>query len=376
VGEAEGAAQKVTAFSNSLAVKEARSMESRKLKVAIIGATGYTGGELVRLLLQHPNAEIAALLRLSSEEALPLHKAHPHLRGLTKLECVPYDDSLLDGVDAAFLAVPNGVGMELAPKLLEKGVKVIDLSADFRFRNHETYERWYRKSHSAKDLLAEAVYGLPEIRREQIRNARLVANPGCYPVSALLALAPLLRRKLVHLDSIVIDSKSGVSGAGRSRLEVGYLFTELDEDFRAYGVANHRHTPEMEQEFSELAGESVRLTFTPHLVPMVRGIFTTAYARLTEPLSTEDVHKVYELDYAREPFVRLLEIGELPRVKAVVGSNFCDVSVVVDERTQRVIALSAIDNLVKGASGNAVQCFNLMFNLDERTGLWCGGIAP
>lgn len=351
-------------------------MEQRKVKVAIVGATGYTGGELVRILVQHPNAELVALLRLSSEEALPLHKAHPHLRGLTNFDCVPYDEALLDGVDAVFLAVPNGVAMELAPKLLEKGIKVVDLSADFRFRNAETYEKWYRKTHAAKELLSEAVYGIPEVRREQIRNARLVANPGCYPVSALLALTPLLRRHLVQTDSIVIDSKSGVSGAGRSRLEVGYLFTELDNDFRAYGVASHRHTPEMEQEFSAIVGEPVQITFTPHLVPMVRGIFTTAYAKLTEPMSTSDVHALYAEDYANEPFVRVLDIGELPRVKAVVGSNFCDVAVVVDERTQRVIALSVIDNLVKGASGNAVQCFNLMFGLDERAGLWHGGLAP
>jgi len=351
-------------------------MGERKLKVAIVGATGYTGGELARILLQHPYVQITTLLRLSSEEALPLHKAHPHLRGLTELECVPYDESLLEGVDAVFLAVPNGIAMELAPKLLTKGIKVIDLSADFRFRDAETYEHWYRKTHTAKDLLSEAVYGVPEIHREQIRNARLVANPGCYPISALIALAPLLRRRLVQLDSIVVDSKSGVSGAGRSRLEVGYLFTELDDDFRAYGVAGHRHTPEMEQEFTALAGETVRITFTPHLVPMVRGIFTTAYAKLVEPMSTSDVHAIYAEDYADEPFVRVLDAGELPRVKAVVGSNFCDVSVVVDERTQRVIALSVIDNLVKGASGNAVQCFNLMFGLDERAGLWQAGLAP
>ncbi len=351
-------------------------MEQKKIKVAIVGATGYTGGELVRLLLSNPYAELVTLLRLSSEESLPLHIAHPHLRGLTKLECVPYDELLLDGVDATFLAVPNGVAMELAPKLLEKGIKVIDLSADFRFRDAETYERWYRKTHTAKELLSEAVYGIPELYRKQIRNARLVANPGCYPVSASIALAPILRRRLVQLDSIVIDSKSGVSGAGRSRLEVSYLFTELDEDFRAYGVAGHRHTPEMEQEFAALVGEPLHITFTPHLVPMVRGIFTTAYAKLVEPLSTSDVHAFYAEDYADEPFVRVMDVGELPRVKAVVGSNFCDVAVIVDERTQRVIALSVIDNLVKGASGNAVQCFNLMFGLDERTGLWQAGLAP
>ncbi len=348
----------------------------RKLKVAVIGATGYTGGELVRLLLLHPHAEVVALLRLSSEEALPLSKAHPHLRGLTDLGCLPYDGALLDGVDAAFLAVPNGVAMELAPELLGRGVKVIDLSADFRFRKAQTYELWYRKRHAAPALLGGAVYGLPEIRRSQIRKASLIANPGCYPVSALLALAPLVRRQLVGLESIVIDSKSGVSGAGRSRLEVGYLFTELDNDFRAYGVAGHRHTPEMEQEFSALANESVRVTFTPHLVPMVRGIFTTAYGTLTQPMSTADIHAFYERDYSDEPFVRVLEVGELPRVKSVVGSNFCDIAVIADPRTQRVIALSVLDNLVKGGAGNAIQCFNLMFGLEERTGLWHGGLAP
>lgn len=330
----------------------------------------------MRLLLIHPNAEVTALLRLSSEEALPLHKAHPHLRGLANIECVPYDEALLEGIDAAFLAVPNGVAMDLAPNLLERGIKVIDLSADFRFRDPQVYERWYRKRHATAELSRCAVYGLPELHRSQIREATIVANPGCYPISTLLALTPLVRRKLVQLDSIVIDSKSGVSGAGRSRLEVSYLFTELDEDFRAYEVARHRHTPEMEQELSALSNDTVRITFTPHLVPMVRGIFTTVYAMLTEPMSTADVHEIYVQDYAEEPFVRLLEVGELPRVKAVIGSNFCDISVIVDERTQRVIALSVLDNLVKGAAGNAVQCFNLMFSLDEKAGLWQGGIAP
>jgi N-acetyl-gamma-glutamyl-phosphate reductase len=350
--------------------------QSRRCRVAIVGATGYTGGELVRLLLQHPHAEPVALLRLSSEEPLPLHKAHPHLRKLTQLECVPYDEKLLDGIDAAFLAVPNGVAMELAPHLLKRGIKVVDLSADFRFREASTYERWYRKTHAAADWLPRAVYGLPELHRPQIREAQLVANPGCYPVSALLALAPLARRKLIRLDSLIIDSKSGVSGAGRSRLEVGYLFTELDNDFRAYGVAGHRHIPEMEQELSALAGEPVRVTFTPHLVPMVRGIFTTAYATLTEPMSLSDLRALYDHDYADEPFVRLLEAGELPRVKSVVGSNFCDLALFVDERTQRVIVLSVLDNLVKGAAGNAIQCLNLMFGWDERAGLWQGGFAP
>jgi N-acetyl-gamma-glutamyl-phosphate reductase len=266
--------------------------------------------------------------------------------------------------------------MELAPHLLKRGIKVVDLSADFRFREASTYERWYRKTHAAADWLPRAVYGLPELRRPQIREAQLVANPGCYPISALLALAPLARRKLIRLDSLIIDSKSGVSGAGRSRLEVGYLFTELDNDFRAYGVAGHRHIPEMEQELSALAGEPVRVTFTPHLVPMVRGIFTTVYATLTEPMSLSDLRALYDHDYADEPFVRLLEVGELPRVKSVVGSNFCDLALFVDERTQRVIVLSVLDNLVKGAAGNAIQCLNLMFGWDERAGLWQGGFAP
>lgn len=349
---------------------------SRRCRVAIVGATGYTGGELARLLLQHPYAEPVALLRLSSEEPLPLYKAHPHLRGLTDLECVPYEEKLLVGIDAVFLAVPNGMAMELAPRLLEQGIKVIDLSADFRFRKATTYERWYRKTHTAANWLSQAVYGLPELRRPQIREAQLIANPGCYPISALLALAPLVRRKLIRFDSIIIDSKSGVSGAGRSRLEASYLFTELNGDFRAYGVAGHRHIPEMEQELSALAGEPVRITFTPHLIPIGRGIFTTAYANLTEPMSLNDLYDLYARDYADEPFVRLLEAGALPRVKSVVGSNFCDLALFVDERTQRVIVLSTLDNLVKGAAGNAVQCFNLMFGWDERAGLWQGGLAP
>lgn len=347
-----------------------------KVKVTIVGATGYTGGELLRLLLSHPGVEVIALFRLSSEEALPVSRFHPHLRGLTDLECRPYEEGEAAKGDAVFLAVPNGIAMELVPPLLRKGVRIIDLSADFRLRDPEIYREWYRKSHSAPSLLPEAVYGLPELWRSQIRGARVLANPGCYPVSVLLSAAPLVRRGLVDLESLIVDSKSGVSGAGRSRLEVGYLFSELNDDFRAYSVAGHRHIPEMEQQLTLLAGHPVALTFTPHLVPMTRGLFTTLYARLKEPLSLTALFDLYGNDYAKEPFIRLLPPGEVPRTKAVIGSNFCDLGLFVDERSRRVIVLSALDNLIKGAAGNAVQSFNLMFGMDERMGLWGPGLMP
>lgn len=348
-----------------------------KIRVAIVGATGYSGGELVRLLLGHESVEITSLLRLTSDQPLPLYRAHPSLRGLTDLECVPYDESLVTtNADVCFLAAPNGKASELTPNILAAGLKVVDISADFRFRNADVYSEWYGVEHPSPELLSEAVYGLPELKRDQIKSARLVANSGCYPMAALLALIPLIAEKLINVKTIVVDAKSGVSGAGRSRLEQDYLFTEISGDFRAYSVASHRHTPEIEQELSSLYGASITLTFTPHLLPISRGIFCTTYAELIESVSTADLQALYAGSYAEEPFVRVLDQGELPKVKAVVGSNFCDVSVVVDERTGRVIVLSAIDNLGKGAAGNAIHNMNLMFGLDETLGLCLSGSMP
>lgn len=347
------------------------------IKVGIVGATGYTGGELVRFLLHHPEVEIVHLMRLTSEEELPLEQVHPHLRQLAGLKCVPMDEEkLASDVNVVFLAVPHGVAMDIVPSLLNMGLRVIDLSADFRFKDAGTFESWYRMRHTAPHLLQEAVYGLPELYRDQIRNARLVANPGCYPISAILALLPLLKFKIAHSEHIIVDSKSGVSGAGRSRTTIDYHYPEVFGDFKPYGIATHRHTPEIEQELSFIAGGNIKVTFTPHLLPLSRGILTTAYVQLNEDISASELREVYIRAYEGEPFVRLLPNGVVPRLKGVVGSNFCDVNIFLDERSGCAIAVSAIDNLAKGAASNAIQNMNLMFGLDERCGLMLPALSP
>ncbi len=344
-------------------------------RIAVVGPTGYTGGELLRILTGHPMVEVRALLRTGSEETVSLPQAHPHLRGVLHLDCVPYDESFLDGVDAAFLAVPSGAAMELVPTLLDRGIKVIDLSADFRFRDPAVYSRVYRREHKATALLERATYGLPELYRWRIRESYLVANPGCYPISVLIALLPLAKRGLIRPE-IVVDSKSGISGAGRNRLEVGYLFTELFGDFRPYSVGQHRHAPEMIQELRQLLGEEPALSFTPHLIPISRGILSTIYCSLKEPVPLQQVRRLYEEDYQGEPFVRIVPDGELPRVKAVAGSNFCDLAFAIDRYSGHLIILSSLDNLTKGAAGNAVQCLNLMMGWEETTGLMEPGLMP
>ncbi|MCS7253040.1 MAG: N-acetyl-gamma-glutamyl-phosphate reductase [Armatimonadota bacterium] len=347
------------------------------VKVGIVGATGYTGGELVRFLMHHPEVELVHLMRLTSEEELPLEQVHPNLRQFGELKCMPMDEiKLAKDVDVAFLAVPHGVAMSIAAKLLDMDLRVIDLSADFRLKDVATFESWYRTRHNAPHLLEEAVYGLPEVYRDRIRDAKLVANPGCYPVSAILALLPLLRLKILHSEHIVIDSKSGVSGAGRSKTTIDYHYPEVFGDFKPYGIATHRHTPEIEQELSYIAGRNIRVTFTPHLLPVSRGILTTAYVLLEEDISASELHEAYKQAYKNEPFVRVLPIGVEPRLKGVIGSNFCDVNIFIDERTKCAIAVSAIDNLAKGAASNAIQNMNLMFGLDEKCGLMIPPISP
>ncbi|MCC6748198.1 MAG: N-acetyl-gamma-glutamyl-phosphate reductase [Deltaproteobacteria bacterium] len=348
-----------------------------KTRAAIVGATGYTGGELARLLLGHPGFELAGLYRLGSETAVSLAEAQPHLFGLTDLTCVAYDEAALRrSAQVVFFATPNGQAMKLAPALLEAGVKVIDLAADYRLHDVAAYRQWYKLEHASESWLARAIYGLPEVYREAVRKAELVANPGCYPTSAILALAPLLEARLVELSSLIVDSASGVSGAGRAHVTTSYLFSEVAGDYKAYGVAQHRHTPEIEQELSHLAGEAVQISFTPHLLPVSRGILTTAYATLVRPVSADELQGLYATRFAAEPFVRVRPSGTSPQLKQVVGSNFCDVSVTPDPRTGRVIALAAIDNLIKGAAGQAVQNANLMTGQDERAGLVTGALAP
>lgn len=337
------------------------------IKVAIVGASGYTGVELLRLLLNHPQVEITCVTSRQNAGS-PICSVFPSLMGRTNLIFDPVDVDLVSSrAEVVFTALPHKAAMEVVPDLLDAGCKVIDLSADYRLKQAAVYEQWYQP-HTSGQLLAEAAYGLPELNREQIKNARLVANPGCYPTSVALALAPLIQEGLIELTSLIIDSKSGTSGAGRSA-KLGSLYCEVNEGFKAYGVASHRHTPEIEQTLSLLAGQPVEVCFTPHLLPISRGILSTCYARLRQNRSTGELVELYEEHYAAEPFVRIHSAGDLPNVAYVRGSNYCNIGLVSDPRTGRVIVVSVIDNLLKGAASQAVQNMNLMLGLDEGCGL-------
>jgi len=345
------------------------------IKVGIIGATGYTGAELVRLLSRHTGAAIVALTS-RSYPGEPFWRVYPHLKEHVDLACEDLDlPALVNRCDVVFTALPHGHAMEVAREVVRQGKRLIDLGADFRLQDPAVYERWYGVTHTAADLLPGAVYGLSELYRDRIREARIVANPGCYPTATLLALAPLLRRGLVDPAGIIVDAKSGVSGAGR-KLDLRAHFSEVNENVRAYAVASHRHTPEIEQALSALAQVPVTISFTPHLIPMTRGILVTIYAPLRQEMTTGGLLEVYTAFYAGEPFVRILPEGILPQTKAVFGSNYCDIGVVADTRTGRVVVLAAVDNLVKGASGQAVQNMNIMFGVDETAGLSGPGIYP
>lgn len=337
------------------------------IRVAIVGASGYTGVELYRLLVNHPDVDITCVTsRQNAGE--PFADVFPSLKGRTDLVCDPVEvDLVAEKSDFVFTALPHQTSMEFVPGLLAAGKKVVDLSADYRLHDAAVYEAWYQ-AHTSPELLGEAVYGLPELYRQQVREARLVANPGCYPTSVALALAPLLKNGLIDPGSLIIDSKSGTSGAGRSA-KVDSLYCEVNEGFKAYGVAKHRHTPEIEQTLSELAGEPVVVNFTPHLLPVNRGILSTCYANLKQKADTAELIDIFAAHYRQEPFVRVHPAGSLPNVAFVRGSNYCDLGLVSDPRTGRVIVVSAIDNLVKGAAGQAVQNMNLMLGLDEAAGL-------
>lgn len=338
------------------------------LKVAIVGASGYTGVELIRLLHCHP--EVAVTCVTSEQSAgKKISEVFPSLRNrcdlvLENLEPV----RVAEKANFIFTALPHKAAMEVVPTFLKLGKRVVDLSADYRLRDPQKYEKWY-EPHMNPELLKGAVYGLPEIRRAKIAGADLVANPGCYPTSIILGLAPLLKKKLIDLDSIIADSKSGVSGAGRSA-KVDNLFCEVNDGFKAYGVGGvHRHIPEIEQELSLLAGRELVISFTPHLVPMDRGILSTSYAQPASAVTTAELLDLYNEFYRGEPFVRVLPVGNFPSTAHVRGSNFCDIGIAVDGRSGRVIVVSAIDNLVKGASGQAVQNMNIMQGLPESLGL-------
>jgi len=345
--------------------------------IGIVGATGYTGSELIRLLSGHPQAQITALVS-RSEAGKPIQSLLPHLRGLSLPTLSAFDpDALASECALVFLAGETGFAMEHVPALLERGLKVIDLSADFRLKDPAQFADWYGKPHTAAEWLAEAVYGLPELTpTDAYKNARLIANPGCYPTAAGLALAPLMRLGIAEPNGIIVDAKSGVSGAGRSRISVEYLFTELDENFKAYGVEKHRHTPEIEQTLRAFSGNPVRVRFTPHLVPMTRGILCTAYARLRKPLTTEALHAHYTAFYRDQPFVVVRPLGEYPATREVYGSNRCDIGLAVDTRTQTAVVISVIDNLVKGAAGQAIQNMNLLLGLPQAMGLPVAGVSP
>lgn len=337
------------------------------LRVAVVGASGYTGVELLRILVNHPEVELCCITS-RQHEGFPIAQVFPSLAGFCDLICEPLDvDSISARVDLVFTALPHKSAMEVVPGFLNAGCKVVDLSADYRLKSQDVYERWYQ-AHSSPELFGEAVYGMPELYRAQLRNARLVANPGCYPTSVILALSPLLKAGFIDPDSLIVDSKSGTSGAGRGT-KLGSLFCEVNEGFRAYAVASHRHTPEIEQELSSLRGGRVELTFTPHLLPVNRGILSTCYATLQGNHSREAVAELFNETYKNEWFVRVMPDGELPNVANVRGTNFCDIGLVVDKRTARVVVISAIDNLVKGAAGQAVQNMNLVCGFDESCGL-------
>ncbi len=337
------------------------------IKAGVIGAAGYGGGELVRLLSQHPETQLVALTGHSNAGKHML-EVFPHLRRYADLMVETLDvEKLAQDADVVFLALPHGHAVDTATALIAQGVKVIDLGADFRFHDIGVYEQWYVK-HNNPALAQTAVYGMPEIWREQVKTAKLIGNPGCYPTSITLGLYPLLKEGLIDVKSIIIDSKSGVSGAGRTPSST-VVYSECSDSINAYKVLSHRHTPEIERNLSDIAGQEATVIFTPHLTPMTRGILSTMYANLTEKGKQADLRQLYEETYQDEFFVRVLPEGVWPHTKWVAGSNFCDINLQVDERTGRVVVCSAIDNLVKGAAGQAVQNMNLMFGLRETIGL-------
>jgi N-acetyl-gamma-glutamyl-phosphate reductase len=334
------------------------------IKAAIYGASGYTGLELLRILATHPGARVVEATS-RQYKGTPVHEVFPALRGFYDGLAFTDPEDLSVESDVAFSAMPHGASQDVVPELLKKS-RVIDLSADFRLHDKATYNAWYGE-HKAAGLLKEAVYGLPELYRKEIKGARLVANPGCYPTSAVLALAPLARKGLLKAGSVIIDSKSGVSGAGRGA-SLASSFVEVSSGFKAYKVGSHRHTPEIEQELALAAGGSLNVRFTPHLIPVSRGILTTAYAELNRSLAPSEMRELYNAAYLNETFVRILPEGSFPDISQVRGSNFCDLGLFVEG--SRVTIVSAIDNLVKGASGQAVQNMNIMFGFDELAALF------
>ena len=341
---------------------------NKKIKAGIIGSTGYAGGELARLLLQRDDVEIVWYGSKSYADQ-KYGSIYQNMYQMTDAVCGNEDmEALADMADVVFTATPQGLCASLVSESVLSRTKIIDLSADFRIKDVEVYQAWYKIQHPSADFIKEAAYGLPELNRESIKQARLVANPGCYPTCSILTMYPLVKEGLIDPDTLIIDAKSGTSGAGRGA-KLPNLFCEVNENIKAYGVATHRHTPEIEEQLGYAAGEKVVLNFTPHLVPMNRGILATEYAKLTKEVNWEDVKAVYDKYYADEKFVRVLDKDVCPETKWVEGSNYVDIGFKIDPRTGRIIMMGAIDNLVKGAAGQAVQNMNLMFGLEESEGL-------
>lgn len=341
------------------------------MKAGIIGSTGYAGQELVRLLIQHPDVELV-FATSNSYKNQKFSCAYGNYVSIYEEKCIENVDnlnSLVKNIDVLFLATPHGLSASLINEALLEKVIVIDLSADFRLKDHNTYEQWYDKEHANPNLLKKSIYGLCEINRKKVKKAKLIANPGCYPTASSLALYPLLKEKLIDTNSIIIDAKSGVSGAGRSP-KLATHYNEVNESIKAYGIGVHRHTPEIEEQLSLIANEQIIINFTPHLIPMDRGILITAYAYLKEKLNYNTVKELYQKHYNNESFIRILDEGIYPETRWVKGSNFCDINFKIDTRTNRIIIISAIDNLIKGAAGQAVQNMNIRFNVEENKGLW------
>jgi N-acetyl-gamma-glutamyl-phosphate reductase len=342
------------------------------IKVGIVGGTGYTGVELLRLLAAHPEVEIQAITS-RSEKGLPVADMYPNLRGHLDLAFSEPDMSVLKNCDVVFFATPNGIAMTMARELIDAGIKVIDLAADFRVKDIDEWSKWYGMDHACPELVEQAVYGLPEVNRAQIKKAQLIANPGCYPTAVQLGLLPLIEKGLVETDNLIADAKSGVSGAGRTAA-VGTLQAESSENFKAYGVAGHRHLPEIKQGLALANKAEVGLTFVPHLVPMIRGIHATCYAKLKD--STVDLQSLYENYYKNEVFVDVTPAGSFPETRTVKGANQCRMAIHVPQEGDTVVILSVIDNLVKGAAGQAVQNMNIMFDLNEDAGLTAIALVP
>ena len=344
------------------------------IKVGIVGGTGYTGVELLRILVQHPRVEIKAITSRGDAGSL-VSDMFPSLRHRLSLR---FEDPAvvdLEGCDVVFFATPNGVAMQQAPRLLDAGVRVIDLAADYRIQDVAEWERWYGMRHLSPEWVPRAVYGLPEFNRAEVAGARLVANPGCYPTAVQLGFCPMVRSGIVDLSGLVADAKSGVSGAGR-KAEVHTLFSEASDNFKAYGVSGHRHLPEISQGLARIAGAPIGLTFVPHLTPMIRGIHATLYGRLTRMVSDQELQALFEETYKEEPFVDVLPFGGHPDTRSVRSSNICRIAVHRPQGGDTVVVLSVIDNLVKGAAGQAVQNMNAMFGLAETDGLWHLPVLP